>query len=139
MNVFVELREFQRKVLEGRMWWNVDGKEEARGRGKRERHGEKKREGEKKKINERKGEGGNGETEKEGYWTFSTEWSLKKRQSHIRDAHLPRWNVRSRNCSCNLRGKKSVRDVLVTTTTIMPLCECIQRELTKRQNFKSRF
>lgn len=37
------------------------------------------------------------------------------------------------------RGKKSVRDVLVTTATIMPLCECIQRELTKRQNFKSRF
>lgn len=36
-------------------------------------------------------------------------------------------------------GKKSVRDVLVTTATIMPLCECIQRELTKRQNFKSRF
>lgn len=35
--------------------------------------------------------------------------------------------------------KKSVRDVLVTTATIMPLCECIQRELTKRQNFKSRF
>jgi len=31
------------------------------------------------------------------------------------------------------------RDVLVTTATIMPLRECIQRELTKRQNFKSRF
>ena len=27
----------------------------------------------------------------------------------------------------------------VTTATIMPLRECIQRELTKRQNFKSRF
>lgn len=37
------------------------------------------------------------------------------------------------------KGKKSVRDVLVTTATIMPLRECIQRELTKRQNFKSRF
>lgn len=35
--------------------------------------------------------------------------------------------------------KKNVRDVLVTTATIMPLYECIQRELTKRQNFKSRF
>ena len=35
------------------------------------------------------------------------------------------------------RARAPTHDALVTTTTIMPLRECIQRELTKRQNFKS--
>lgn len=67
---------------------NVDGGEKASRKGrKRMTHGEG--EEEKMRMNERKGMAVD-ETEKEEYWTFSTEWSLKKRQSHIRDAHLPR-------------------------------------------------
>lgn len=63
------------------MWWNVDGKEKARENGKRERYKEKRgRERERKRENKwKKGGGGETEEEKEGYWTFSTEWSLKKR------------------------------------------------------------
>jgi hypothetical protein len=76
--------------------------ERKRHRGKREKRttqeeGGRENENERERERERGGgrEGGRmgtaaGETKKGEYWTFSTEWSLKKRQSHIRDAHLPR-------------------------------------------------
>lgn len=58
---------------------------------KKQRTNEKVKEGQKEKGGDggggREGEAdARGRTEKEeGDWTFSTEWSLKKRQSHIRD------------------------------------------------------
>lgn len=62
-------------------WWNGKTKEPEDEREREREAGRKEGEGK---------TGARERTEKEEYWTFSTEWSLKKKQSHIRDAHLPR-------------------------------------------------
>lgn len=55
-------------------------------------------------MDEKRGKEGM-EKENEEYWTFSTEWSLKKRQSHIRDCPLAAMKRQKPKLQLQLRGE----------------------------------